>query len=521
MQYNLKPLIVVMAIALAVFVLAKPFVLRFTAPEDYARRRNVWIVLTLVGFLSPTFWIYAVVALALLAWAAKKDSNPPALYAMMLHVVPPSGFYIPLVGINQLFQLNNYRIHSLAILLPFAVRLFRSQPPAGSRLRRVADVCLIGFVALQLVLLVPYESYTHTLRRAFLLLLDVGVIYYAFSRGCTGRRAIHDVMATFCLTCVFFATVAVFETLKGWLLYQGLGEVWGVPIEFAFLLRGESLRAQVSLGHSLPLGYTLAIGFAFALYLAQWTRSRTITMVLAAWLWLGLLAAYSRGPWLVAAVAFFTFVALQPSGLVRFVKYGFLALVAAGVVLLSPIGGRVIHSLPFVGTIDTETVDYRQRLAELSWTLIKQNPVFGNPFVLTQMEELRQGQGIIDLVNSYAAIALLYGLGDLLLFVGVFAAALATAARMSRRWAGTDLDVSALGACLVACILGTLVMLAVGSFGTGLAWTSWLLAGLAAGYGELEESPEFVPVPETPLESPPGLPAGRLRAGSGWAGTGG
>ena len=37
MQYNLKPLIVVMAIALAVFVLAKPFVLRFTAPEDYAR----------------------------------------------------------------------------------------------------------------------------------------------------------------------------------------------------------------------------------------------------------------------------------------------------------------------------------------------------------------------------------------------------------------------------------------------------------------------------------------------------
>ena len=38
---------------------------------------------------------------------------------------------------------------------------------------------------------------------------------------------------------------------------------------------------------------------AFGLYLAQWTRSRTITMVLAAWLWLGLLAAYSRGPWLV------------------------------------------------------------------------------------------------------------------------------------------------------------------------------------------------------------------------------
>jgi len=41
------------------------------------------------------------------------------------------GFYIPMVGINQLFQLNNYRILSLAILLPFAVRLFRGRAYAN------------------------------------------------------------------------------------------------------------------------------------------------------------------------------------------------------------------------------------------------------------------------------------------------------------------------------------------------------------------------------------------------------
>jgi hypothetical protein len=325
-------------------------------------------------------------------------------------------------------------------------------------------------------------------------------------------------MATFCITCAIFAAVALFETLKGWLLYGGLGEVWGQPIEFAFLMRGESLRSQASLGHSLPLGYTLAIGFAFALYLAQWLRSRTVALVLAAWMWLGLLAAYSRGPWLVAAIAFFAFVALQPSGLVRFVKYGFLAVVGATAVLFSPIGGRVIDRLPFVGTLDAETVEYRQRLAEVSWQLIKQNPVLGNPFVLTQMEELRQGQGIIDLVNSYAAIALLYGLGDLLLFVGVFVTALWTVARTARRWAGVDLDVAALGACLIACLLGTLVMMAVGSFGTGLAWTAWILAGMAAGYGELEEERSVAPLSDAPTESPQGLPAGRLRPRSGWAG---
>src|SRR6185295_4927185 len=191
------------------------------------------------------------------------------------------------------------------------------------------------------------------------------------------------------------------------------------------------------------------------LYLAQTLGSLSSALLLAAWLWLGMLAAYSRVPWLVAAIAFFAFVALQPAGVVRFVKYGFLAVVGAGGVLLSPWGSRVIESLPFVGgTLDIETVDYRKRLAEVSWQLIQQNPLLGNPFVLTQMEELRQGQGIIDLVNSYASIALLYGLPGLALFVGVFLGALWAAGRMLQRWRAVDVDITSLGACLVACVLG-------------------------------------------------------------------
>jgi hypothetical protein len=515
MLYTLKPLVVVMGIALAVFVLARPWCLRFMSAEDYARRRNVWIALTVIAFASPSFWLYAVIAFAVLAWAAQKDSNPLAVYVAMLHVIPPIGLYIPMVGINQLFQLNNYRILSLAILLPFAVRILRTPQPTASRLRTTMDVCVVGYVLLQLVLLVPYESFTHTLRRGFLLTLDIVLVYYVFSRLCTTRRVLHDVMATFCLTTVLFASIAAFETVKGWLLYQAIGDIWGQPIAFAFLMRGDSLRSQVSLGHSLPLGYTIAIGFAFSLYLAQRLHARTTSLVLAAWLWVGLLAAYARGPWLVAAICFFTFVALQPAGLTRSIKYGFLALVGAGIVLFSPWGERVVQSLPFVGTVDMETVEYRQRLATVSWQLIKQHPVLGNPFVLTQMEELRQGQGIIDLVNSYASIALLYGLGGLLLFVGVLLGALATAWRMLRRWRNVDLDVAALGAILVACLLGTMVMLAIGSFGTGLAWTTWILAGLTAGYGELVDEPSSQPQAEPGWRRAPArsLAGRRLRPG--------
>ncbi|WP_280152747.1 O-antigen ligase family protein [Piscinibacter sp. XHJ-5] len=500
-MYNLKTLVVVLGIALPMFWFIRPFVERFIAPEDFARRRNVWIVLTLTAFLSPSFWLYAVVALTLCAWAGRKDSNPPALTVLLLQVIPPIGLYIPMVGINQLFQLNNYRILSLAVLLPLAVQLLHAPKQDVPPLRKWIDGLLIGFMLLQLVLLMPYESFTNTLRRGFLLVLDVWLVYYVFSRFCRTRAAIMDVCVTLCVACAIFVPIAAFETLKGWLLYQGLGEVWGKPLEFAFLLRGDSLRAQASVGHSLALGYVLAVGFGLALFLGGQLRSRRATFAMGAWMWLGLIAAYSRGPWLVAVVAYFSYAALQPDGLSRFIKNGAVAVAIAALILVSPVGERVIDTLPFIGTVDAANVTYRQRLAEVSWQLIQQNPWFGNPFVLTQMEELRQGQGIIDLVNSYASVALLYGLVGLGLFLGVFFAGMGGLYRLSRRWRDDDPDTALLGAALLTAMVATLFMMATGSFGTILAQLYWVLAGLAAAYAGLSFADERVAtaaVPEWP-----------------------
>ena len=66
MLTNVKALIVVLFLAGLVFVIARPLCCRFMSPEAFARRRNVWFALTIVGFLSPYFWAYALFALALL-----------------------------------------------------------------------------------------------------------------------------------------------------------------------------------------------------------------------------------------------------------------------------------------------------------------------------------------------------------------------------------------------------------------------------------------------------------------------
>jgi uncharacterized protein YneF (UPF0154 family) len=486
MLTNLKALTVVLGIAMVVFILAKPICLRFMQEHDFARRRNVWIALTVSGFLSPSFWLYVLVALPLLAWAARKDSNPVALYLLLLHVIPPIGAQIPVVVINELFKLDNYRVLSLAVLIPWAWRLMQSRDSrtTGPELR-LMDFLLIAYAVLHLVLLMPYETITHTMRRGFLFVIDVLVLYFVISRSCTSQRSIVEAMAAFCLACAIFAPLALFESLKTWVLYGGIGGQWSTPIPFAYLFRGDTLRAQVSAGHAIALGYMIAIAFGFWLYLRSRMRSTPTGFAVAVWLCTGLLAAYSRAPWIVAVVILFAYLGLGPNGSARFSKALVISVVLGGVILSTPIGERVIDNLPFIGTVDAVNITYRQRLAQLSWQLIQQNPFFGNPFVLLYLEELRTGQGIIDLMNTYATIGMYYGLVGLFLFLGPFVVGMWTARKLAKQSLKANPDFSLLGMNLIACMFGTLFMMATGSFGTGLAKLFYVLAGLAAAYTQL------------------------------------
>src|SRR5665213_3692959 len=108
MLNNLKALLVILVLTWGVALVARPLCLRFMDSADFARRRNVWFALTIVAFLSPTFWLYALVAMPLLYWAAARDPNPLALYVVATFAVPNVRFYIPGVVVNQLFDLTQY-----------------------------------------------------------------------------------------------------------------------------------------------------------------------------------------------------------------------------------------------------------------------------------------------------------------------------------------------------------------------------------------------------------------------------
>src|SRR5450432_1982138 len=107
MFLSLKELFVVLVIAAVVFRLAKPAAHLFITPEDFSRRRRVWYVLTAVGLLSPSFWLFALVAIPVTVIAGRRDANPSALYIMLLQVVPPVDIPVPMLGMERLLNVNN------------------------------------------------------------------------------------------------------------------------------------------------------------------------------------------------------------------------------------------------------------------------------------------------------------------------------------------------------------------------------------------------------------------------------
>jgi O-Antigen ligase len=472
--------------------------------EDFSRRRVVWLILTVVAFLSPNFWLYVLVAIPTYVWAGRKDSNPVALYLFVLHVIPPVAVPIPILGNNGLFLLDNYRLLAFCVLLPAAMHYRKNRKGAVVGVFGTMDIYLIAWGVLTVALYVPPDLPNHfvipdspsnALRRAFLFALDSYLLYYAVSRTSQSGQKIVDAAASFCLACAVMAAVAMFEHLRSWLLYVDIVGRFGSNSSGGFYLsRAGSLRAQASAGHALSLGYLLAVAFGFWLYLKSDVESRIHRIGVSILLWGGLFAAFSRGPWLGAVIVYFTFKAAGPRAASRLVKGAVFAVAIACLIAISPLGDRILEVLPVMGKTADFNVLYRHRLAERCWQLVLEHPFFGNQFPWPEMEDLRQGEGIIDMVNSYLGEALVHGFIGLFLFVGFIIFGMTKVYVRAKDFAYTDPGVALLGASLIACIAGTLVMIQSTSFGTGVEKMFYVLAGLSTAYAQLKKSPRQQPV---------------------------
>jgi hypothetical protein len=119
--------------------------------------------------------------------------------------------------------------------------------------------------------------------------------------------------------------------------------------------------------------------------------------------------------------------------------------------------------------------------------VVQQNLFFGRYDFgqVPALEVLRDGSGIIDIVNTYLIIALKGGIVSLGLFVGLIAAAILGLVAGLLKIKDRRDERHALGRALLATMLGVLFIIATVSPIFFVYPIYWSLAGLLVGYGRL------------------------------------
>ncbi|GAB6407934.1 O-antigen ligase family protein [Pseudomonas sp. MHK4] len=488
MPEHFRALVVILVLAGIVFAFARRPAADLIPLSDFTRRRNLWFALTLLAFVSHSFWVYAGVTAIILTVTRQRERNPMALFFFLLFLIPPASAQVPGFGlINYFVDLNHVRILALFVLLPAFLAL-RKKPDTLPFGRTLPDKLLLAFLLLSAVLSLRQTTPTDTLRQSLYLFVDVFLPYYVASRALKNVSDFKDALLGFLLAAMVLSLIGLFEYSRRWLLYNALTDAMGVQWEISsYLSRGGSLRASVTTGQAIALGYVIAVAIGFYLFLQESVRSKLQRRLGALLLAGGLFAPLSRGPWIGAAVIIVMYIGTGRYAVRRLMLLGLAAVLALPLLAIVPGGQKILDLLPFIGSVETENITYRQRLIDNSLIVIQRNPWLGSfDYRSTpEMQSLTQGQGIIDIVNSYIAIALQMGLIGLTLFVAFFATIVLGIRKAMHSFPNPDDESRRLGRTLLATLAGILVTIITVSSITVIPVVYWSVAGLGVSYAQM------------------------------------
>lgn len=487
MPEYIRALVVILVFASIVFFFAKaPATAIAIAPEDFVRRRNTWIYITLAGFLSQNYWVFAVIVSLLIYNAAKKDSNKIALFFFLVLALPQINVEIPgFAGIRYLLAIDYVKILTAVVLVPVCIQA-RRQAIANAAKGFWPDKILAAYIVLNLVLQAQNDIATNIIRSAVNWIIDVVVPYYAISRSLKDLKSFRDVLMSFVVAAMLSSLVGIFEFVFRWILYSSAGQALGVEWDPGYLARGDFLRASVTSGHSLVLGYVIAISIGFYLALRPSVSNGFqylggITLLLA-----GVISPLARGSWIGLTVMFLVFTALGAKPLRQLLRYSFFMLPLSLAILSTDFGKILVDYLPFVGSVDEDNVTYRQDLFDTSFKIILDNPFFGSSDYLLRMQDLRQGQGIIDLVNSYLIVGLNTGFVGLSLFIIFFVVNL-VAVYKKIKCLSDQTEIFVFGQSLIAVQIGVLLIIATVSPIFHVSLLLWSTAAMCMAFSTLEQ----------------------------------
>jgi len=487
MPEHLRALIFIIILASIGFFFAKKVAANNISVSSFNRWRIVWFAVLLSAFIASNFWIYIILSSIFILIFTKTEQNKIALFFILLFVIPPLEQDVPGFGVvNYLLSISHPRFIALIILLPLAISISRQNDlkfgKTGSDKFILMYMVLIAFLAFR------DTTFTDALRRSLYIFTDIFLPYYVISRGIKDLSQMKTVLFAFLTSAFVLAFIGIFESNKGWLLFNSLDNALGVSgTTSQYLGRGDSIRVMATLGHSITFGYFLMVALGFYLYLYSTVQNPIIKKLGGVVLLLGLLAPLSRGPWVGSVVLIIIFVA-QGAGAIR--KLGALFLVGLltlPLLAILPNGEKYLDLIPYVGKAETGNIEYREKLFTNSLIVIDKNPLLGSNNFMDEpeMQELIQGQGIIDIVNSYLRITLESGYVGLVLFASVFFSVIFRIRGKLKQVKDKNDQLYILGRSLVAVLFAIMVTIATVSPVGTIPLIYWSVLGLGVAYSRL------------------------------------
>jgi len=488
MSAHLKAFIVVFVVsAVALFFFGKPFA-KLVGRKRVNNWTITWLALTTCAFLLTNYWIFLLVSAVVIFALSRSEPVKPAIYLLLLCFVPTLGETIPgFAGIQKFIEVSPQFMTATVLLLPafFAAKHMKKINKTGG----ATDLFFLLFLLLQLALTIRSPSFTHMLRTGIQEFLAIAPLYYVFSRYPKSFEDIRVLSAAFVFPVIILAAISIPEFLRNWHFYNSVSNNWFGAMPFGYTMREGYLRASVSVFNPIVWGYVAMCGIGVGLAVLNDKISSFYRLAGFGLLLSGLIVSLSRGPWVGAIAIIGVYILLSRKMFTRAIQASAIATIAGALSLLTPFGKNIIGLLPIIGDRGNDQFSYRRQLLDQAWDVILANPFFGTGNISgnTALESLRQGQGIIDIVNTYLQVGLKSGLIGLSLFLLFFASMLMTLRKAMKSAMTYDPLLANYCRAYLATVIGILLTIFTVSSVGQIPHIYWVFAGLGIALARIEK----------------------------------
>lgn len=384
-----------------------------------------WMLITgSVFFIKIPFVCFLIILFVLVVFKPKRDVNRLLLYYIaMLPVLPTffrwdvSASFLP---INRLFFLHYYDLVNLIYLLPLATLtansgggVWKDQGYLNAEKLRKLIIFLLVYV---LILGFRGTSLTDGLRSFLQGSMSLLLIIFAFKNLYEQKKLIAYVMQGVLISGCIMAFIGFFQYWKLWKFYT----------ELPYSLVGENLLYQMTevRGGGMRVASTmnpLSFGFYMTIcagVIFQYMRNESWTfwgrVLLGVYIY-GLILTNSRGGILGLLIMLAVYYLYDSK--YQQLRKSILSMRWIMIIIMIPLVSSGINYL--VKIDENGTFLYRVDLVSNSLLAAKDNIMLGSANFLDHpaMQASKQGQGIIDITNSYLGLLLENGLIGLGLFV--------------------------------------------------------------------------------------------------------